>query len=137
MRAAARTLLRAWTEVLSPDGVSCSGQPQGHSDPGAVLEDLRSPAFPRGAPHPVRRAAGSRTPTPGFLQPAVSNRGYDDLDDDVDADVPGVAWLLLATEPWNILLNTAGMLAATGLEDIGALKEAICVRPRSDGVLEF
>jgi len=51
-----------------------------------------------------------------------------DVDVDVDADVPGVAWLLLATEPWNILLNTAGILDATGLVDIGALKEAICVR---------
>ena len=55
---------------------------------------------------------------------------YDELDVDVDADVPGVAWLLLATDPWNVLLNTAGLLEATGLADIGALKEAICVRAR-------
>ena len=57
-----------------------------------------------------------------------------DVDVDVDADVPGVAWLLLATAPWNLLLNVAGILDATDLVDIGALKEAICVRHQSDGV---
>jgi hypothetical protein len=53
---------------------------------------------------------------------------YDELDVDVDVDVPGVGWLLLATDPWNILLNTAGIIDVTDLKDIGALKEAICVR---------
>ena len=57
-----------------------------------------------------------------------------DVDVDIDADVPGVAWLLLATDPWNLLLNVAGILEVTDLTDIGALKEAICVRHRSDGV---
>ena len=85
---------------------------------------------PRFAALLVRRA-----PTSGLLQrPPKEERfkhgWYDELDVDVDVDVPGVGWLLLATDPWNILLNTGGMLDATGLRDIGELKEAICVRAR-------
>ncbi len=83
----------------------------------------------------MRHAAGSRAPTSAFFQPApeaerFKHGWYDEFDIEVDADVPGVGWLLLATDPWNILLNTAGMLEATGLGDIGDLKEAICVRHR-------
>ena len=115
-------------------GVACSGQPQGHAKRGAILEDLRSAAVPCGARSaPFRRAACSHAPTSGMLQrPPKEERfqhgWYDELDVDVDVDVPGVGWLLLATDPWNILLNTGGMLDATGLQDIGELKEAICVR---------
>ena len=83
----------------------------------------------------MRHAAGSGAPTSVFFQRAseaerFKHGWYDELDIEVDADVPGVGWLLLATDPWNILLNTAGMLVATGLGDIGDLKEAICVRHR-------
>ena len=92
------------------------------------------PLFPavRDLP-PFRRAACSRARSSGLLQrPPKEERfqhgWYDDLDVDADVDVPGVGWLLLATDPWNILLNTGAMLDATGLQDIGELKEAICVR---------
>jgi hypothetical protein len=59
----------------------------------------------------------------------VEHGWYDELNVDIDLEVGGVAWLLLATDPWNILLNTAGILQHTDLRDIGELKEAICVRP--------
>ena len=58
----------------------------------------------------------------------VAHGWYDELNVDIDLEVGGVAWLLLATDPWNILLNTAGILQHTDLRDIGELKEAICVR---------
>jgi len=61
----------------------------------------------------------------------VEHGWYDELNVDIDLDVGGVAWLLLATDPWNILLNTAGILQHTDLRDIGELKEAICVRPET------
>jgi hypothetical protein len=61
----------------------------------------------------------------------VEHGWYDELNVDMDLEVGGVAWLLLATDPWNILLNTAGILQHTDLRDIGELKEAICVRPET------
>jgi len=68
---------------------------------------------------------------PASKEGSFKHGWYDELDIDVDVDVPGVAWLLLATDPWNILLNTAGIIDVTDLKDIGALKEAICVRLQS------
>ena len=85
LRAAAATLSHAWPTARAPrtpaaDGVACSGQPQGHSQPVAVLEDLWSAAVPAGAPCPARRAAfnalppskcGAAPPQAGALQARV------------------------------------------------------------------
>ena len=68
---------------------------------------------------------------PSSEQQRVEHGWYDQLNVDLDLEVGGVAWLLLATDPWNILLNTAGILQHTDLKDIGELKEAICVRPET------
>ena len=103
--------------------------------PSRYLKIFGVPLYPpvRPAPRAAQRLTRSHLRSAVQRPPKQARFKHvwsDELDVDVDADVPGVAWLLLATDPWNILLNTAGILDATGLVDIGALKEAICVRAR-------
>ena len=124
-------------EAIAPasDGLDCSGEHQGQLAFIALQKNLWRETQGAGAPlansRPVCPPHSLRAMQPSSEQQRVEHGWYDQLNVDLDLEVGGVAWLLLATDPWNILLNTAGILQHTDLKDIGELKEAICVRPET------